>query len=122
MTASAHGNVASPYKSAYVAAKHGIIGLAKTIALECATDGITANSICPGYVLTDLVRKQIQDKIDETGLTEEEVNEKFFLNKHPQKQFVKPEDLGDVAAFLCTDAARNITGTEIDVDAGWTMQ
>ena len=122
MTASAHGLVASPHKSAYVAAKHGIIGLSKTIALECATDGITSNSICPGYVLTPLVVKQIQDKIVQTGLTEEEVNEKFFLNKHPQKEFVRPEDLGEVAAFLCSDAARNITGTEIDVDAGWTMQ
>ena len=121
-TASAHGLVASPYKSAYCAAKHGILGLSKTIALECATDGITSNSICPGYVLTAIVKKQIDDKIEETGLTEDEVNEKFFLNKHPQKEFVRPEDLGEVAAFLCSDAARNITGTEIAVEAGWTMQ
>lgn len=118
--ASAHALVASPYKSAYVMAKHGIAGLTKTVALEGAEFGITANAICPGYVLTPLVEKQIPDTAKARGMTEEQVVRDVLLGAQPTKQFVTVEQVGGLAVFLCSDAAAQITGTTIPVDGGWT--
>lgn len=120
--ASAHGLVASPYKSAYVAAKHGVVGFVKTIALEGATFGITANAICPGYVLTPLVEKQIPDTARARGISEEAVKRDVLLAAQPTKEFVGVEQIGALSAFLCSDAASQITGTAIPVDGGWTAQ
>ena len=120
--ASAHGLVASPYKSAYVAAKHGIVGLTKTIALEAAEFGITVNAICPGYVRTPLVEKQILDTARSRGITEEEVVRDVMLGAQPTREFVTTEQLAALAVFLCTDAAASITGTALPVDGGWTAQ
>ncbi len=120
--ASAHGLVASPFKSAYVAAKHGMVGFTKTIALEGAEFGITCNAICPGYVLTPLVEKQIPDTAKARGITEEEVKRDVLLAAQPTKQFVGIEQLGALAAFLVSDAAAQITGTALPVDGGWTAQ
>ena len=120
--ASAHGLVASPYKSAYVAAKHGVLGLTKTVALEAAESGVTVNAICPGYVLTPLVEKQIPDTAKARGITEEEVKRDVLLAAQPTKQFVTTEQLGALAVFLCSDAAASITGTALPVDGGWTAQ
>jgi 3-hydroxybutyrate dehydrogenase len=120
--ASAHGLVASPYKSAYVAAKHGILGLTKTVALEVAQHGITVNAICPGYVRTPLVEKQIPDTAKARGISEEEVIRDVILGAQPTKQFVTVEQLGALAVFLCSDAAASITGTSLSVDGGWTAQ
>ena len=118
--ASAHGLTASPYKSAYVAAKHGMVGLSKVIALETAREPITANTICPGYVLTPLVEKQIPEQMKEHGMGREEVIEKVMLERQPTREFATPEQIGGTAVFLCSDAASQITGTEISVDGGWT--
>ena len=118
--ASAHGLTASPYKSAYVAAKHGIVGLSKTVALETAEEPITANAICPGYVLTPLVEAQIPDTMEKYGLGREEVIRKVMLERQPSKEFATVEQLGGTAVFLCSDAAAQITGTTISVDGGWT--
>lgn len=118
--ASAHGLTASPYKSAYVAAKHGIVGLTKTVALETATDPITVNAICPGYVLTPIVEKQIPDTMKEYNMTREEVIQNVMLTRQPSKEFATTEQVGGTAAFLCSDAAAQITGTTISVDGGWT--
>ena len=118
--ASAHGLTASPYKSAYIAAKHGVIGLTKTTALETAQEPITANAICPGYVLTPIVEKQIPDTMKEYGMTREEVIEKVMLTRQPSKEFATVEQMGGTATFLCSDAAAQITGTTISVDGGWT--
>ncbi|ASM72422.1 MULTISPECIES: 3-hydroxybutyrate dehydrogenase [Roseobacteraceae] len=118
--ASAHGLTASPYKSAYVAAKHGIVGLTKTVALETATDPITANAICPGYVLTPIVEKQIPDTMKEYNMTREEVIQNVMLTRQPSKEFATTEQVGGTAVFLCSDAATQITGTTISVDGGWT--
>ena len=118
--ASAHGLVASPFKSAYVAAKHGIIGLTKTVALEVAEHGITANSICPGYVWTPLVEKQIPDTAKARGLTEEQVKRDVLLAAQPTKQFATVQEMSDLAVFLCSDGAKSITGTALPVDGGWT--
>lgn len=118
--ASAHGHVASPYKSAYVTAKHGVVGFTKTIALETAQDGITVNAICPGYVLTPLVEKQIPATAEARGMTEEEVKRDVLLAAQWTKKFVTVEQLAGVALFLCSDAAENITGASIPVDGGWT--
>ena len=120
--ASAHALVASPFKSAYVAAKHGVAGLTKTIALEVATEGITVNAICPGYVWTPLVEKQIPDTAKARGLTEEQVIRDVLLHAQPTRQFVTVEQLGALAVFLCTDAAASITGAALPVDGGWTAQ
>ena len=120
--ASAHGLVASPFKSAYVAAKHGMLGLTKTVALEAAEHGVTVNAICPGYVLTPLVEKQIPDTAKARGISEEAVVKDVILGGQPTKQFVTTEQLGGLAVFLCTDAAASITGTALPVDGGWTAQ
>ena len=120
--ASAHALVASPFKSAYVAAKHGIAGLTKTVALETAEHGITVNAIAPGYVLTPLVEAQIPDTAKARGITEEEVKRDVLLAAQPTKQFVTVEQLGELAVFLCSDAAASITGTILPVDGGWTAQ
>jgi len=120
--ASAHGLVASPYKSAYVAAKHGILGLTKTVALEAAEHGVTVNAVCPGYVLTPLVEKQIPDTAKARGITEEEVVNDVLLAAQPTKEFVTTEQLGALAIFLCSDAAASITGIALPVDGGWTAQ
>ncbi|MFP1645518.1 3-hydroxybutyrate dehydrogenase [Pontitalea aquivivens] len=118
--ASAHGLTASPYKSAYVAAKHGIVGLTKTVALETAREPVTANAICPGYVLTPLVEAQIPDQMKTHGMGRDEVIEKVMLDRQPSKQFATVEQLGGTAVFLCSPAADQITGTTISVDGGWT--
>ena len=120
--ASAHALVASPFKSAYVAAKHGIAGLTKTAALETATDGITVNAICPGYVKTPLVENQIADTAKARGITEEEVVSDVLLKAQPTKQFTTIEDVASLAVYLCSDAARNITGSLQSIDGGWTSQ
>ncbi|MCV3270905.1 3-hydroxybutyrate dehydrogenase [Roseobacter sp. WL0113] len=118
--ASAHGLTASPYKSAYIAAKHGIVGLTKTTALETAKEPITANAICPGYVLTPIVEKQIPDTMKEYDMSREEVIENVMLTRQPSKEFATVEQMGGTATFLCSDAAAQITGTTISVDGGWT--
>ena len=118
--ASAHGLVASPFKSAYVAAKHGMVGFLKTIAMEGAEFGITANAICPGYVLTPLVEKQIPDTAKARGITEEAVKRDVLLAAQPTKEFTTVEQLGALAVFLCSDAAANMTGTALPMDGGWT--
>ncbi|MFN7004443.1 MAG: 3-hydroxybutyrate dehydrogenase [Roseinatronobacter sp.] len=118
--ASAHGLTASPYKSAYIAAKHGVVGLSKTTALETAGQGITCNAICPGYVLTPLVEDQIPDTMKKYNMGREEVIEKVMLERQPSKEFATVEQLGGTAVFLCSDAAAQITGTTISVDGGWT--
>jgi 3-hydroxybutyrate dehydrogenase len=118
--ASAHGLTASPYKSAYIAAKHGIVGLTKTTALETAREPITANAICPGYVLTPLVEAQIPDTMEKYDMGRDEVVEKVMLERQPSKEFATVEQMGGTAVFLCSDAAAQITGTTISVDGGWT--
>ena len=120
--ASAHGLVASPFKSAYVAAKHGLLGLTKTVALETAEHGITVNAICPGYVLTPLVQKQIPDTAKARGISEEEVVRDVLLHAQPTRQFVTTEQIGALTVFLCTDAGASITGTALPIDGGWTAQ
>lgn len=118
--ASAHGLTASPYKSAYVAAKHGVVGLTKTIALETAEEPITANAICPGYVLTPLVEAQIPDTMEKYGMDRETVIREVLLERQPSKAFATTEQIGGTVAFLASDAAAQITGTTISVDGGWT--
>lgn len=120
--ASAHGLVASPFKSAYVAAKHGVLGITKTVALEVAEQGITVNAICPGYVWTPLVEKQIPDTAEARGLTEDEVINDVLLHAQPTKKFVTVEQLGGLAVFLCSEEAASITGIALPVDGGWTAQ
>ena len=119
-TASAHSLVASPNKSAYVAAKHGVAGFTKTVALEAARDGVTVNCISPGYVWTPLVEKQIPDTMKTRGLTREQVMNDVLLAAQPTKCFVTPEEIGDLAVFLCSDSARSITGANLSMDGGWT--
>jgi 3-hydroxybutyrate dehydrogenase len=121
-TASAHALVASPFKSAYVAAKHGIAGLTKTVALEVATYGITVNAICPGYVWTPLVEKQIPDTAKARGISEAEVKEKVLLASQPTKEFVTVDEVAAYAVFLASDAARSITGALATIDGGWTAE
>ncbi len=118
--ASAHGLTASPYKSAYIAAKHGIVGLTKTTALETAEEPITANTICPGYVLTPLVEAQIPDTMKEYDMSREDVIKNVMLKRQPSKEFATVEQMGGTCAFLCSDSAAQITGTAISVDGGWT--
>jgi 3-hydroxybutyrate dehydrogenase len=120
--ASVHGLVASPYKSAYNAAKHGVVGLTKTVALEAAEFGVTVNAICPGYVLTPLVKRQIPEVAQMRGMTEDEVVSNVMLAVQPTRQFVTVEQVSALAVFLCSDAAASITGTSLPVDGGWTAQ
>ncbi|MBR0554684.1 3-hydroxybutyrate dehydrogenase [Ciceribacter sp. L1K23] len=120
--ASAHALVASPFKAAYVAAKHGILGLTKSAALELAEFGVTVNAICPGYVLTPLVEKQIPDTAKARGISEAEVKTDVMLRLQATKEFVAIEEVAATALFLASDAARQITGTHISIDGGWTAQ
>jgi 3-hydroxybutyrate dehydrogenase len=119
-TASAHSLVASPNKSAYVAAKHGLVGLTKTVALETATDGITVNCISPGYVWTPLVESQIPDTMKARGMTREQVMNDVLLAAQPTKEFVTPEQIAAFALFLCREEAKAITGANLSADGGWT--
>jgi 3-hydroxybutyrate dehydrogenase len=121
-TASAHSLVASPYKAAYVAAKHGIAGLTKSAALELATHGITVNCISPGYVWTPLVESQIPDTMKARGLTEEQVINDVLLKAQPTKEFVTVDQVAALAVFLCSDAASQMTGSNLAMDGGWTAQ
>jgi len=118
--ASAHGLIGSPFKSAYVAAKHGLAGFTKTVALEVAQQGITANAICPGYVRTPLVEKQIPDQAKARGISEEQVVRDVILAAQPTKQFVKVDEIADLSVFLCSDGAASITGAILSIDGGWT--
>jgi 3-hydroxybutyrate dehydrogenase len=120
--ASAHALVASPFKCAYVSAKHGLLGLTKTVALEAAEHGVTVNAICPGYVKTPLVEKQIPNTAKARGISEEEVIRNVLLAAQPTKEFVTTEQLGALAVFLCSDAAASINGAALPIDGGWTAQ
>jgi 3-hydroxybutyrate dehydrogenase len=120
--ASVHGLVGSAQKSAYVAAKHGIVGLTKVTALENATTGVTCNAICPGWVLTPLVQKQVDAKAAALGLTNEEATKLLLGEKEPSMQFTTPEELGDLAVFFCSPAANNVRGVAWNMDGGWTAQ
>jgi len=120
--ASAHGLVASANKSAYVAAKHGLVGMTKAVALETATSGITCNAICPGWVLTPLVQKQVDARAAQDGISNEEAKRRLLGEKQPSLQFTTPEQLGELAVFLCSPAADNIRGAAINVDGGWLAQ
>jgi len=121
-TASAHSLVASPFKVAYVSAKHGIAGLTKTVALELATFGITCNCISPGYVWTPLVEKQIPDTAKARGMTEEQVKRDVILAAQPTKEFITVDQVADLAVYLCSDAAKSITGANLSIDGGWTAE
>jgi 3-hydroxybutyrate dehydrogenase len=120
--ASAHALVASPFKSAYVTAKHGLLGLTKTVGLETAEHGITVNAICPGYVLTPLVQRQIPETAKARGISEEAVVRDVLLHAQPTRQFVTTEQIGALSVFLCTEAAASITGAALPVEGGWTAQ
>ena len=120
--ASAHGLVASAQKSAYVASKHGLVGFTKSLALETATTGITSNAICPGWVLTPLVQKQIDDRARRENITVDQANKDLLGEKQPSLQFTTPEQLGELAVFLCSPAGNNVRGVAWQVDGGWTAQ
>ncbi len=120
--ASSHGLVASAQKSAYVAAKHGIVGFTKSVALETATTGVTVNAICPGWVLTPLVQKQVDARAAAEGIDGEEAKRRLLADKQPSLQFTTPEQLGELAVFLCSPAADNVRGVAWQVDGGWTAQ
>ena len=121
-TASAHSLVASPFKAAYVTAKHGLAGLTKTAALELATFGVTCNCISPGYVWTPLVEKQIPDTAKARGMTEEEVKRDVILAAQPTKEFITVDEVASLAVYLCSDAAKAITGANLSIDGGWTAE
>lgn len=119
---SAHALVASPFKSAYVAAKHGLAGLTKAAALELASSGVTVNTVCPGYVLTPLVEQQIPDTMRARNMTRQQVEQEVLLAAQPTKRFVSIREIADLVVFLCSDQARSITGASLSVDGGWTAQ
>jgi 3-hydroxybutyrate dehydrogenase len=121
-TASVHGLVGSVHKSAYVASKHGVVGMTKVVALENAGSGVTANCVCPGWVLTDLVLKQVRDRAARGGCSEDNDNATLLAEKQPSRQFATPDQIGAAVAFLCSDDAQQITGTTLTVDGGWTAQ
>jgi len=120
--ASVHGLVASAEKSAYVAAKHGLVGFTKSVALETATSGVTVNAICPGWVLTPLVQKQVDARAAAEGIDDAEAKRRLLADKQPSLQFTTPEQLGELAVFLCSDAASNVRGQAWSLDGGWTAQ
>jgi len=120
--ASAHGLVASPYKIAYVAAKHGLVGATKVAALELANQGVTVNAICPGWVLTPLVERQLLDRAEQAGTVVEVEMERLLAEKQPMSKFTTPESIGAMAVFLCSDEAETITGAALSIDGGWTAQ
>jgi 3-hydroxybutyrate dehydrogenase len=120
--ASVHGLVASAQKSAYVAAKHGIVGLTKVTALETATTGITCNAICPGWVLTPLVQKQVDARAAQAGVSNQEAKKQLLAEKEPSLQFTTPEELGELAVFFCSDAGKNVRGVAWNMDGGWAAQ
>ncbi len=120
--ASAHGLVASGQKAAYVTSKHGIVGLTKVVGIETANDGITCNAICPGWVLTALVQKQIEAKAKETGISVEQAKRNLLSEKQPMLQFTTPEQIGGLAVFLCSEHAATMTGAALPIDGGWTAQ
>jgi 3-hydroxybutyrate dehydrogenase len=120
--ASAHGLVASAQKSAYVAAKHGVIGLTRVVALETATTGITCNAICPGWVLTPLVQKQITERAAREDITVEQARMELLAEKQPSREFATPAQIGALAVFLCSEGAAQIRGAAVPVDGGWTAQ
>ncbi len=120
--ASAHGLVASAGKSAYVAAKHGVVGLTKVVALENARQNITCNAICPGWVLTPLVQKQIDDRAAKNGTSKDVEAEALLLEKQPNARFATPEEIGAMVSYLCSEGARNVTGTTLSIDGAWTAQ
>ncbi|MDN3919999.1 3-hydroxybutyrate dehydrogenase [Roseateles violae] len=120
--ASVHGLVASAEKSAYVAAKHGIVGFTKAVALEAATSGVTVNAICPGWVLTPLVQKQVDARAAAAGISNEDAKKQLLAEKQPSLQFTTPEQLGELSVFLCSDAAANVRGQAWSLDGGWTAQ
>ena len=120
--ASAHGLVASPQKSAYVASKHGIVGFTKAVALETATTGVTCNAICPGWVLTPLVQQQIDARAEREGISVEKARHDLLAEKEPSLQFTTPEELGALAVFFCSDAATNVRGVAWNMDGGWAAQ
>jgi 3-hydroxybutyrate dehydrogenase len=120
--ASVHGLVASAEKSAYVAAKHGLVGFTKTVALENATTGVTCNAICPGWVLTPLVQKQVDARAAAGKISNEEAKKQLLGEKEPSMQFTSPEELGELAVFFCSDAAKNVRGVAWNMDGGWVAQ
>lgn len=120
--ASVHGLVASAQKSAYVASKHAVVGLTKVVALETATTGVTCNAICPGWVLTPLVQKQVEARAKEHGMSNEEATKLLLSEKEPSMQFTTPEELGELAVFFCSEAAKNVRGVAWNMDGGWAAQ
>ncbi|MEW5726617.1 MAG: SDR family oxidoreductase, partial [Pseudomonadota bacterium] len=120
--ASAHGLVASVNKAAYIASKHGLVGLTKVVALETAEIDVTCNAICPGWVLTPLVQKQIDARAAAQGISIEEAGRDLLSEKQPSKKFTTPDQIGGLAVFLCSDAAANVTGASLPIDGGWTAQ
>lgn len=120
--ASAHGLVASPFKVAYVAAKHGVVGATKVAAIELANEGITVNAICPGWVLTPLVERQLKDQANELGTDVDTETQKLLVEKQPMMRFTSPEAIGAMAVYLCSDAAQTITGVPLSIDGGWVAQ
>ena len=120
--ASVHGLVASSHKSAYVAAKHGLVGFTKAVALECATTGVTVNAVCPGWVLTPLVQKQVDARAAADGISQDQAKARLLGEKQPSLQFTTPDELAELVVFLCSDAAQNVRGVAWNVDGGWTAQ
>jgi 3-hydroxybutyrate dehydrogenase len=120
--ASVHGLVASAGKAAYVAAKHGVVGMTKVVALENARQNITCNAICPGWVLTPLVQKQIDDRAAKEGIPVQQASDELLLEKQPNARFATPEEIGGMVVYLCSDAARNVTGTALSIDGAWSAQ